>query len=223
MKSLVDLAHQHGVPAYPCLSQSGLLYRPPRGTGTKQPPEAWYGAASVLWQNEADGIYTFNLFPGRGSESDRRYVRDVLSKIGSREVLSKSTIMHAISDAGWWMPTHFWAKDGADFSKALPLPLKANEYERTWLHVPEDLRGAGLDVTAELRVDFTGLKAGSTPEILFGSANFGTTGNGKQNAGIRRYVCKVPLQAIAQGANRVRVKTKESGAQLAGAELWIHR
>ena len=88
---------------------------------------------------------------------------------------------------------------------------------------PEDLRGVDLDVTAELRVDFTGLKAGSTPEILFGSANFGPTGNGKQNAGIRRYVWKVPLQAIRQGANRVMVKTKKAGVKMVGAELWIRR
>ena len=89
--------------------------------------------------------------------------------------------------------------------------------------MPEDLRGAGFEVTAELRVDFAGLTAESTPEILFGSANFGATAAGEQIADIRRYVCQVPVQSISQGANRVMVKTKESGAKLAGAELWIHR
>jgi hypothetical protein len=103
------------------------------------------------------------------------------------------------------------------------LPLKANEYEQTSLEVPEDLSGAGFDVTAELRVDFTGLTAESRPEILFGSANFGPTAGGEQIADVRRYVCQVPLQAIGQGANRVMVKAKESGAKLAGAELWIRR
>ncbi|MBC8353707.1 MAG: hypothetical protein H8E66_17045 [Planctomycetes bacterium] len=223
VKQLVDLAHTHDVPVYPCLSQSGLMYRLPRGSSTKQPPEAWFGAAARLWRDGADGIYTFNLFPGPGDEADRKYARKVLSAIGSREQLETSTIMYAVSDAGWWMPAHYWAKDAADFSNALPLPLKANEYERTSLHVPEDLRGAGFNVTAELRVDFTGLTAESTPEILFGSANFGPTAGGEQIADVRRYVCKVPVQSIGQGANRVMVKTKESGAKLAGAELWIQR
>ena len=131
--------------------------------------------------------------------------------------------MYAVSDAGWWMPAHYWSKGAADYSGALPLPLKANEYNRTSLIVPENLRGAGFQVTAELRVDFTGLTAESAPEILFGSANFGPTGEGEQIADIRRYVCKVPVQSIRQGANRVMVKAKESGAKLAGAELWIHR
>ncbi len=223
IKQLVDLGHKHDVPVYPCLSQSGLMYRPPRGANTKQPPEAWLGAAARLWQDGADGIYTFNLFPGPGNEADREYARQVLSKIGSRAQLETSTIMYAISDAGWWMPAHYWAQDAADFSNALPLPLKPNEYERTALVVPEDLRGAGFGVTAELRVDFSGLTDQSVPEILFGSANFGPTVDGQPIAKVRRYVCKVPVQSISQGANRVMVKTKESGAKLAGAELWIRR
>jgi len=103
------------------------------------------------------------------------------------------------------------------------LPLPADEYAQTSLHVPEDLREAGFDVTAELRVDFTGLTAASTPEILFGSANFGPTADGQQIADIRRYRCQVPVQSIGQGANRVMVKVQESSAKLAGAELWIHR
>jgi hypothetical protein len=78
-------------------------------------------------------------------------------------------------------------------------------------------------VTAELRVDFSGLSADSTPEILFGSANFGPTGDGKSVAGIKRYVCQVPVQAIRQGPNRVMVKTAETDAKLVGAELWIRR
>ena len=103
------------------------------------------------------------------------------------------------------------------------MALKPNEFQQRPLHVPEDLSGVGFDVTAELRVDFTGLKKESTPEILFGSANFGPTRGGKKVNGVRRYTCKVPMQAIRQGANRVMVKTKETGASLIGAELWIQR
>jgi hypothetical protein len=223
IEEMVTLAKQHDVPVYPCLSQSGLMYRPPRGKSTRQPPEAWYGAASRLWHDGADGIYVFNLFPEAGDADDRADARSVLATIGSAETLASKTLLYAISDAGSWMPSHYWAKDVAEFSQALPLPLKANEYERRNLHVPEDLSGAGFDVTAELRVDFTGLGEQSEPEILFGSANFGPTAGGKKVADVRRYVCPVPLQAIGQGANRVMVKTTEEGAALVGAELWIRR
>lgn len=223
IKEMVTLGHEHDVPVYPCLSQSGLMYRAPRGKSSKQPAESWFGAASRFWHDGADGIYTFNLFPGPGSPADREYARKILGSLGSREKLTSQTIQYAISDAGFWMPSHYWAKDVAEFTQALPMALKANEFERRSLIVPEELSGAGFDVTAELRVDFTGLKKESTPEILFGSANFGPTGDGKQIHGVRRYTCPVPLQAIQQGANRVMVKTKETGASLIGAELWIKR
>jgi hypothetical protein len=147
----------------------------------------------------------------------------VLKSIGSAETLAAKSLMYAISDAGSWMPSHFWAKDVADYSNALPLSLKANEFARSYLHVPEDLSEAGFDVTAELRVDFTGLKPNSEPEILFGSANFGPTAGGKKIADIQRYVCPVPLQAIQPGRNRVMVKSAEAQAKLVGAELWIRR
>ncbi|MFP6620205.1 MAG: hypothetical protein VB877_12735, partial [Pirellulaceae bacterium] len=223
IKEMVSLGKKHGVPIYPCLSQSGLLYRPPRGKSSPQPVESWFGAASRFWHDGASGIYAFNLFPGPGSPADRDYARKVLGHLGSLAQLTSQPIQYAISDAGFWMPSHYWAKDVTDFSQALPMALKANEFERRSLIVPEDLSGAGFDVTAELRVDFTGLKKDSTPEILFGSANFGPTGGGKKVNDVQRYTCQVPMQAISQGANRVMVKTRETGARLIGAELWIQR
>lgn len=222
-RELIELGHQHDVPVYPCLSQSGLMQRPPRGKSVKQAPEAWLGAASRLWADGADGIYSFNLFPGPGTAEDRQYARRVLSAIGSPEKLKTLPIQYAISDAGWWMPAHYWAKDAADFSRALPLPLKPNEFTRTFMVVPEDFRGADISVTAEVRVDFTGLTEDSKPTILFGSANFGPQSGGKEVAGVRRFTCRVPVQAISQGKNRVMVKVADEGAKLAGAELWIRR
>ena len=223
IKEMVALGKKHDVPVYPCLSQSGLMYRSPRGQSTKQPAESWMGASSRLWHDGASGIYVFNLFPGPGTPADRKYARKILGRIGSLKSLTSHPIQYAISDAGFWMPAHHWAKDVAEFSKALPLALKPNKFQQRFLHVPEDLSGVGFNVTAELRVDFTGLKKESTPEILFDSANFGPTGGGKKVHGVRRYTCKVPVQAIKQGANRVMVKTRETGASLIGAELWIRR
>ncbi|MCP4171627.1 MAG: hypothetical protein GY758_12740 [Fuerstiella sp.] len=219
---MAALAKTHDVPFYPCLSQSGLMYRPPRGENGRQSVAAWFGAASRLWHEGADGIYTFNLFPGP-DEISRAYAREILGTIGSPETLSSQTLSYAISDAGQWMPSHYWARDVADYSQALPLVLRANEFARRPLHVPEDFSGAGFNVTAELRVDFTGLTTDSTPEVLFGSANFGPADGGESVAGVTRFVCPVPVQAIRQGPNRVMVKTKDTGVKLVGAELWIRR
>ncbi len=89
--------------------------------------------------------------------------------------------------------------------------------------MPEDLRGADISVRAEVRVDLTGLSENAKPTVLFGSANFGPQSGGKDVAGVRRFTCRVPLQAISQGRNRVMVKVDDPDAKLAGVELWIRR
>ena len=220
---LIAQGRRCGVPVYPCLSQSGLMQRPPRGTSTKQPPEAWFGAAARLWADGASGIYSFNLFPGPGTDTDRDYAHKVLTTIGSPEKLQALTIQYAMSDAGSWMPSHYWAKDAADYSRALPLTLKPDEFTQTYMIVPQDLRGSDISVTAEVRIDFTGLSKDSEPTILFGSANFGPQADGQEIAGVRRFICRVPLQAISKGRNRVMVKVAEAGTKLVGVELWINR
>ena len=218
---LIQQAHQHGVPIYGCLSQSGLLARPPRGSGSKQPPGAWFGAAQRLQADGADGIYAFNLFPGPGSVEDRSYAREVLTALGSRDARARRNTVYCLSDAGSWMPSHYWAKDVEEFSTALPVELQPQEYTRLYMQVAEDLRGAGFGVTAELRVDFTGLPRDAEVEVLYGSRNFGTQSGGEQVAEVRRFVLPVPIAAIQEGANRVMVRTARAGVQLAGAELWI--
>lgn len=226
VRELIEMGHAHGLPVYPCLSQSGLMYRPPRGESTNQPPESWFGAASRMWADGADGIYAFNLFPGPGTDADRAYAQRVLTTIGSPEKLQATTIQYAMSDAGSWMPSHFWAKDAEEFSGALPLSLTPNDFTQTYMIVPEDLSDADISVTAELRVDLVGLAKDSRPEILFGSANFGPQPPGTQIAGVQRYTCRVPLQAITKGKNRIMVKVAEKdaiGKKIAGVELWIRR
>ena len=121
------------------------------------------------------------------------------------------------------MPSHYWAKDAAPFKEALPLTLQPNEFTKTYMIVPEDLRGADLNVTAELRVDLTGISEQSRPVILFGSANFGVQSSNRPVADVRRFTCRVPLQAISQGKNRIMVKAADTGAKLVGVELWIQR
>jgi hypothetical protein len=59
------------------------MYRPPRGESTNQPPEAWFGAASRLWADGADGIYAFNLFPGKWE------VREIESNVAGQHFWRK--------------------------------------------------------------------------------------------------------------------------------------
>ena len=123
VEELIGLGHKHDVPVYPCLSLSGLLYRPPRSKGEPQPPAAWNGAAARFWEAGADGIYCFNLFPGPGTSEQREYAVTILKAIGSKDTLANADRMFAVCDAGWSMPAHYWAKDAEEFSRALPVAL----------------------------------------------------------------------------------------------------
>lgn len=56
MKRMVELGHEHGVPVYPNISNSGMDQWGGR-------IETWRAAASNVWRSGADGIHLFNLFP----------------------------------------------------------------------------------------------------------------------------------------------------------------
>jgi hypothetical protein len=221
VRELIELGHRHHIPVYPCLSQSGLLYRPPRGNGENQPPEAWFGAALRLWDAGADGIYSFNLFPGPGSAADREYARSILSRIGSKQDLLQADRLYAISDAGTHMPAHFWAKDAEEYSHALPVALKPGEPTTVPLVIAETVPHAGDHVTAELRLDFTGLTDEAASVARFNGANLTPLGEPQSIAQIRRFVYRVPVAAIKGGDNGLEVAAAAASVQLVGAELWL--
>jgi len=133
VRSMIQLAHAHDVPVYPCLSQSGLNDRPPgspaRGSFQPLPAAYWRGAAMRLWEDGADGIYTFNLFPNGNSndlaEDARRrdLCREVVTSIGSLDTLQSNERVFAITDAAAAWADAFWAKDTEAWSQSLPLAL----------------------------------------------------------------------------------------------------
>ncbi len=61
VREMVEFGHQFDVPVYACISASLM-------SGQYASAEAWRGAAMNAWQAGADGIYTFNFFPGQPAE-----------------------------------------------------------------------------------------------------------------------------------------------------------
>ena len=59
----VELGHKHGVPVYPCLSDSRV--RGESGKLRRRSLEGYRARAAQAWQAGADGIYLFNLFNPR--------------------------------------------------------------------------------------------------------------------------------------------------------------
>jgi len=223
VQELIELGHKHDVPVYPCLSLSGLFYRPPRGKGESQPPAAWNGAAARFWDAKADGIYGFNLFPGPGTPEQREHAVTILQTIGSRETIAKSNQMYAVCDAGWSMPAHYWAKDAEEFSRALPIARD----DKPAITVPLIVAQVGMDGEAlpptELRLDFSGLAGAEVPAVWLNSQRLKPSADSEMVGEVRRFRYLVPANKSHTGSNEIRVEGISSKVKLAGAELWIQR
>lgn len=223
VEELIELGHKHDVPVYPCLSLSGLLYRPPRGKGESQPSAAWYGAAARFWEAKADGIYSFNLFPGPGTPEQREHAVTILKTIGSKETVAGADQMFAVCDAGWSMPAHFWAKDAEEFSHALPIALDG----KPAITVPLIVAKVGTDGEAlpptELRLDFSGLADAEVPTVWLNAHRLMPSADSEMVGEVRRFGYLVPANKSHTGSNEIRVEGISAKAILAGAELWIQR
>lgn len=219
--ALIELGHKNGVPVYPCLSQSGLLARPPRGKSEPLPPAAWNGAALRMLEAGADGIYVFNLFPGPGPKSQHDDAVTIVKTIGAKETLVKVDRLFAVSDAGWSMPAHYWAKDAEEFAKSLPVALKAQSAAAIPLVVAGPVADKGGTFEAELRVDFTGLAESEVPSLALNSQALGKPTQSETVAGVRRFRYPLPLALAKTGQNEIRVQVSGNNVKLAGVELWI--
>lgn len=217
IEELIALAHKHEVPVYPCISQSGLMQRPPRGKGEPQPGEAWNAAALRFWEAGADGIYTFNLFPGLGAAAQREYAVKVLKAIGSNKELRQANRVFAICDAGNSMPAHYWAKDAEDYADALPIALSAKKPTQVSLITAGQVKGFG----AELLLDFTGLGDGMVPDANFNGKPLGKPARSEMVAGVRRFRYTMAMHSVKEGKNAIAIQAANDGGKLVGAELWL--
>lgn len=59
-KTSVELGHRHGVPVYPCLSET--RFREEEARPIRASAESYRGRALNAWAQGVDGIYMFNLF-----------------------------------------------------------------------------------------------------------------------------------------------------------------
>jgi hypothetical protein len=224
VRELIELGHASDVPVYPCLSQSGLSDRPPRSLREEhQPTSFWKGAALRLWDEGADGMYTFNLFPD-GSEQRRSYAIDVLSSIGSAEKLLDEERVFCISDAQTTLAPMVWSKDAEAYARALPDLAGDGQWATTPLATVGPLTIEGRPARLELRLDFGGLADGEDPPAI--------TWNGRQLAAplrtedvaqVKRYCFALDPASSRTGDNELAVQTTRRNVQLLAAQLWILR
>ena len=125
LRTMVELAHKHNVPALANIGVSGL--QPATGYYTQ---EAWSAAATNAWHAGVDGIYTFNLFPNEPKEQ--------FSRIGSPDTLKGLDKLYAIDPI---QPKDFWGFDRSALvvPDRLPLPLHPEHTVTAKLPVGEDI------------------------------------------------------------------------------------
>lgn len=237
VRELVELAHAHDVPAYPCLSQSGLNDRPPgspaRGSFQPLPAAYWRGAALRLWEDGADGIYTFNLFPNASGSNDaedarrREFCRDVVSSIGSLETLHSRERVFTITDAAAAWADAFWAKDTEAWSQSLPLTLPREETAVARLVVAGPTDITALDASPspatrhELWLEFTNLPPGTRPQVHCNLGLLADPTREEPRPPARRLVYALPTGLARTGENRIELRCPVDGAQLTSAQLWL--
>ncbi len=143
LKTMVELAHKHKVPAFANIGGSGL--QPNTGYYTE---EAWWGAATNAWHTGVDGIYTFNLFP---TTPKKQYMH-----IGSPDTLKGLNKIYAIDPV---LPKDFWGFDRSALvvPDRLPIALAPGLSVRTKLPIGEDIEAnapAGKSPIVKLRLRF---------------------------------------------------------------------
>jgi len=169
-RELVELGHAHNVPVYPTISSSGMQARQPDGPQRRRQDRAWFGAAATAWYNGADGMYTFNLFPGKPHNP-------IFMTIGDPEKLAQLDKTFAIDNWGcrWGNMLHAVVQ-----SQRLPVELDSGGKSRqVTLPIGDDIAGAakaGTLAGAAFQIRFGGKAPDDLVEVRLNGEPIAATG-----------------------------------------------
>ena len=160
-KASVDLGHAHGVPVYPCLSDT-------RHTGEAEMVRAsgacYRARAMNVWDSGADGVYLFNYHKYHGSHSS------LLRELGDPKTLTgleKVYTTHARSTS-----TSYCVPGGERFAGISPLTqehprlLRPGVPEKVDLHVGESLSRGARRGTPRLTLRLHALKLQVASDLI---------------------------------------------------------
>lgn len=193
---LCRLARRHEVPAYVCISASGLKQ-------THSEPDAWYAAAANAFAAGADGVMTFNHFPGKPNR--------ILAAIGDPKTLRWQDKMFGVD---WAVPGGY-ANHVVPQAGTLPLSLEPGVDAATVpFPVSDDLAAAaraGRLAGVELRLRIPALDGAPVQLRL----------NGHTLRGVRTetdwLICEPPHALVRKGRNRLGVTVLQGTAPEATA------
>jgi len=196
----VELGHKHGVPVYPCLSESRM-----RGEAGKlrQSLAGYRARAMDAWDSGADGVYLFNSFNPKSP---------LWSELGDPAKLATMDKLYTTGARGTRVINR-WLPDGKRFlrrtvvSPESPLALKPGEPATVDLRVGEDVaasKAQGVNASATLRLHVKGMpEAGELAAELCGRR----LAPAKQADPWLDYA--VPPTALRKGVNAIRVTVRK--------------
>lgn len=192
----IELAHRYHVPAYVCISRSGMKSRGANSLRDALP--AWRGAAMNLWDAGADGQYIFNTMPNEG-DLPLQVMREIgdPGTLDGREMLFCLNSREHLAEAGWTAPV-------IKLDELLPIALKDGATTACEFYV-------GTDVTTfrspkiNLRLFCRGTSVGDSVTVLLNGAELATI-SGLATAGD---FIDVPV-----GVEQVRYRTNQLGLRL---------
>ena len=161
VQEMAQFTHRYGVPLYGCISGSNMEEQ-------HSSVEAWRGAAMNIWHAGADGVYTFNFFPGEPAER--------LSQLGSPETLKGLDKIYGVdcivAEEAWGN-----GRPGLVVPNRLPVELQVNGWSPVHLPVGENIAAnapAGKTTHATLRLRISSLAAGDEVRVKLNGQQLGS-------------------------------------------------
>ena len=222
---VATICHECGVPAYPCVSASGMSRRAPFGKGQLYGIEGWRATAANAFAQGADGISLFNLFPYPGNEDHNKMVRQAFAELGDPATLAGKDKLFVLDNEAH-MATHGYVNHIVPHAQCLPKPIEPGKTTTAMVRVsdvPPAVKGAvqlriQLENEAEVNVQLNGhsvdLKRSAELEESFGMTWL--AGPVSQEV-LRNGKNQVAVQ-LPEGASAVRLTGVEVLVQYAGTE-----
>ena len=210
----VELGHEHGVPVYPCLSESRMRGQPGK---LRQSLASYRARAMNVWAGGADGVYLFNSFNPKSP---------LWSELGDSGKLAVMEKLYTTGARGTRV-INSWLPNGKRFlrrsvvSPEAPLVLKPGEPATIELRVGEDVaaqNARGFESTAILRLQ---VKGPEQPGELAVSVN-GKPIQPPKAVKDTWLELTVPTAVLAKGTNRIGLAlTAESKAKATVQDLLL--
>ncbi|MCP4640837.1 MAG: hypothetical protein GY851_10405 [bacterium] len=212
---IASLAHPHGIPVYPCISNSGLIRRKPYGPGSVYAIEGWRAAAANAFANGAAGISIFNLFGVPGNDEVNQLVNQVFGECGDAATLSGKDKLFCI-DNSEYLDGCGYTNSAVPYKANLPQDLPANTAVEFPLQV-NDTVDASTRLSLRLQTDND---VALTATLGDADLDLAPAPELTDSFDLHWVVANVPPRCTRSGINRVRL-TAKGAARLTNLELTV--